>query len=600
MKPLMLAALLFAPSDAPAQTASTAPAAFPFLITYPPEGFVMGMNPGIRVAGSADPRGLVRINGKTVKPHSGGGFLGYVPVSAGTNAIRVEAEFGTGDTAAITRTITVLPPAAPLPLDSAMIDPDSVSPRDDLEVRAGDWITVSMKATPGGQAEFQIKGVRKALPMLEVDPVLGIYRGSYQAQPGDESEAAEVRVSIKTNEGREKASAKGRVTIRRDSPPVAIVRSTGTVNVRSGPSTGFIMFPPANTRFLVVGRQGSELKLQLNSRLSGWASASALQLLPSGAPPPRATLGTIRTQLTPDSTIVYFNLNQVIPFMTEPSEDLKSLTVRFFYTTSYTNWMIYDSTDTYVRDVRWTQEETDTVAATIVLNRKLWGFQTSWEGGLLKVELRHPPKIGAQGSVLKDRVIILDPGHMPSAPGATGVKGTLEKDVNLATAKALEVLLTQEGAKPVMTRAGDEEVGLVDRPRIAADQRGELFISIHNNNLPDGINPFDSPHGFSIFYYHPQSFDFARAMHRSYVRNIRLPDEGLRYGNLLVARTTEMPSILLESAYMTFPDQEELLLSPEFQKKLARTIAEGIRDFLEPYRQSGSPAAAPKSREKKR
>jgi N-acetylmuramoyl-L-alanine amidase len=80
------------------------------------------------------------------------------------------------------------------------------------------------------------------------------------------------------------------------------------------------------------------------------------------------------------------------------------------------------------------------------------------------------------------------------------------------------------------------------------------------------------------------SLELAADVHHSYVKRIPLPDGKLRYGNLLVARTMEMPAILVESAYMPYPDEEVLLSTPSFQRKLARAILEGMREFLESER----------------
>ena len=157
-------------------------------------------------------------------------------------------------------------------------------------------------------------------------------------------------------------------------------------------------------------------------------------------------------------------------------------------------------------------------------------------------------------------------------------------------------MLEKAGARVVLTRGATEEVSLTARPDIARAGGGELFVSIHNNALPDGTNPFAEPRGFSVYYYHPHSMALAGAVHQAFQKNIPLPDEGLRYGNLYVARMTEMPAILVECAYMIFPEQEEKLLEPDFQKNLAASIYEGIEKFLESERkkQAGlKPVAVP-------
>jgi N-acetylmuramoyl-L-alanine amidase len=187
--------------------------------------------------------------------------------------------------------------------------------------------------------------------------------------------------------------------------------------------------------------------------------------------------------------------------------------------------------------------------------------------------------------VFKDRIIAVDPGHSLGSPGAIGPRGTYELDANWSIAKDLEALLIKEGAKVVLTHGGREnEAGLLDRQRLAWGQKAELFVSVHNNALPDGENPFDRPHGYSVFYYHPHSMSLAKQVYQAYEREIPLPGEGLRYGNLFVARATQMPSILTESAYMMFPDQEDFLLVPSRRRRISAAIVDGMRRFLEAQR----------------
>ena len=137
-----------------------------------------------------------------------------------------------------------------------------------------------------------------------------------------------------------------------------------------------------------------------------------------------------------------------------------------------------------------------------------------------------------------------------------------------------------------MTRNGDENVPLPDRPKMAKDLGGDIFISVHNNAIGDGEDPFAQPRGFQVYYYHRHSRELAAAVHRAYLKNIPLPDEGLRYGDYLVARLTWMPAVLVESAYMIFPDQEEMLNSPVFQEKLALALGDGVLDFFKVPKQS--------------
>jgi len=180
--------------------------------------------------------------------------------------------------------------------------------------------------------------------------------------------------------------------------------------------------------------------------------------------------------------------------------------------------------------------------------------------------------------------VVLDPGHspklLPPYDGAVGPMGTLEYQVNRVTADKLKDTLSSLGATVYMTRHGDETVQLTDRPKLAKDYKGDIYISLHNNAIGDGEDPFAQPRGFQIYHYHRHSYGLAGAIHRSYVKNIPLPDEGLRFGDYAVVRLTSMPAVLVESAYMIMPEQEDLLNTPEFQQKLADTIAGGVLDFF--------------------
>src|SRR5205807_296641 len=99
-----------------------------------------------------------------------------------------------------------------------------------------------MKATPGGQAEFQFQGLKKRLHMIEVNSNLGIYAGSYQFQPGETLDDAALRFFFKGPAGsRATAVAKGKVTVRSDPAPVAVVVG-GAASVKTAPNSGYMMF----------------------------------------------------------------------------------------------------------------------------------------------------------------------------------------------------------------------------------------------------------------------------------------------------------------------------------------------------------------------
>ncbi|HEY3586842.1 MAG TPA: N-acetylmuramoyl-L-alanine amidase, partial [Myxococcaceae bacterium] len=85
---------------------------------------------------------------------------------------------------------------------------------------------------------------------------------------------------------------------------------------------------------------------------------------------------------------------------------------------------------------------------------------------------------------LKFRRVVIDPGHGGHDTGTIGADGTKEKDVALAIARKLRTVLTEQGLEVVLTRETDKFVRLEERARLANVARGDLFISIHCNSLP--------------------------------------------------------------------------------------------------------------------
>ncbi|MBI3552197.1 MAG: N-acetylmuramoyl-L-alanine amidase [Elusimicrobia bacterium] len=582
---LLVIALSPAHAAFPAVERSTAAIA----VVYPTEGEVLPMMEGEFVLGSvSDPKAPFSINGASVTVHPDGAYLAWLALKPGTFTIHCELALKEG-AVGYTRTIVITPPPAPLPDKPLAIDKDSIFPKADLELRAGDWLIAKLKSSPGAKVKYRLPK-KSWQPMAEVNPALGLYEGVYQVQPGDEMSPAQIEFQAGSGWSAISAKSQGKAAFLSGAPPIAVVKGNGAARLKTGPGEGEL-FPGANgMRFIVAGRLGSEVKLQLPNGEAAWLEAKYLEFQPQGTAPPRAATDVISVKAGDNSTVVHIGLTDRVPFRVDEAEDGRSLTVRIYYAWAHTNWVVYADEDPLVQEVRFKQENADTVAVTVRLkpDQNLWGYHASYEGSAVRLELRRAPRLApAPASALEGVAIFVDPGHMPSAPGAIGPLGTREMDVNYAIAKALEEKLTKQGAKVFMSRKNPEdEVGLPERPRQAWEKRADLFISVHNNFMGDGSNPFKGPpHGSSVFYYHPHSLALARAVYQAYDGRVPLPGEALRFGDLLVARMTEMPAILTESAYLLFPEQEALLLDARFRDKIASAIAVGTRRFLETERQ---------------
>jgi N-acetylmuramoyl-L-alanine amidase len=592
---LLVSALLLAAAPAPARKlrGETAPepvepaaaplhpprvATEPVTFVWPPEGFAMS-GEGEFVFGSvASATVPFRINGTSVSAHRDGGFIAWLPVSAGTFTFRAELDLPEGSTAT-ERHILVAGPPPPLSGKLAL-DEASLTPRAETELRPGDWFTFRLRGTPGKKA--RVKTGKDWRDLRETSP--GAYDLAWLAGPGDEGAPETLEYELKDGWSKAKGRSAARLSVARTLWTATVKpNANGFISVKTDPGNGFLSYPPPGVRLPVTGRDGGMLRVQLHQALSGWVEAKDVELS-SGAAPSRAVSDTIGTVALPYSTVVRVSLSERVAFAGEVDADLRGMTLRLFGVSGHTNWVMYDPSDEFLDSVHWTQEATDVMAvhARLKPGQALWGWHASYDGkgSSLRLELRKAPKTDPRRPLAGVRVM-LDPGHMPSAPGAVGPLATKEMDANYAIALAVEDRLKREGAVPLVSRAGpDHELGLAERPRLAVEKSADLFVSLHNNALPDGTNPWAKPRGFTVFYYHPQSLALARNVHKGFRVRVPLPDEGVQWGNLAVARLTAMPAILVENAYMIFPEQEALLNDAKFRAKLADAVVDGLRETM--------------------
>lgn len=184
--------------------------------------------------------------------------------------------------------------------------------------------------------------------------------------------------------------------------------------------------------------------------------------------------------------------------------------------------------------------------------------------------------------VLKNKVIVLDPGHGGSDPGAV-VGNVKEKDLNLQVAKILRDMLREAGATVYMTRTEDRYVGLYERSDIANNLNADLFLSIHHNASSN-----TGAKGVMTLYY-PQTKNqkmngqkFAQIIQKNLVNDLNAKDWGIiPRPNLVVTRETKMPAALAELGFMTNKSELAQMVTSEFQKKAAKSLFKSIVEALQ-------------------
>lgn len=207
-------------------------------------------------------------------------------------------------------------------------------------------------------------------------------------------------------------------------------------------------------------------------------------------------------------------------------------------------------------------------------------------GSLLSFGFLSPEVPTRQEPVTQDLVgfrVTIDAGHGGTDPGAIGVNGLRESDVNLRMALKLRTLLQEAGALVFMTRTADVRPTLDERLAVAHDNRADIFVSIHNN-----AHPLSEVSGTQTFFgITPSSFRLGQALHRRLVA-LGLTDRGVHSANFRVLQSTMVPAILTETAFLSNRGDAALLADESFINRAVEAHFEGIREFLLARRAPGS------------
>ena len=180
---------------------------------------------------------------------------------------------------------------------------------------------------------------------------------------------------------------------------------------------------------------------------------------------------------------------------------------------------------------------------------------------------------------LKDRVIIIDPGHGGTDSGNTF--GTIyEKDVVLKVSKLVERKLAATGANVLMTRTDDVYPTLPDRVDFTNVNYGEIFVSIHANSVLNNT----TANGTETFYAmtsgdKQESIDLATFVNNQIVNDLKMRNRGVKNEQFYVIRNTIIPAILVELGFLTNSEDRAKLTDDHYIELFAESIYKGIVEY---------------------
>lgn len=173
-------------------------------------------------------------------------------------------------------------------------------------------------------------------------------------------------------------------------------------------------------------------------------------------------------------------------------------------------------------------------------------------------------------------LVVIDPGHGGRDPGAVGIGGIQEKQINTTISNRVQQRLQEAGLTVLMTRDGDQWVDLDARAEFANRADADVFVSIHANAIsmsrPE-VNGLET-------YYLASGERLARSIHNRVLGNTDMRDRGVRQARFYVLRHTSMPAVLVETGFVTGAEDAARFRNPTAVNQIADGIARGILDYL--------------------
>ena len=374
------------------------------------------------------------------------------------------------------------------------------------------------------------------------------------------------------------------------------------VNLRNGPGTIFDCIGQADKGdiFNLTGKTAGWYQVSASQNQKAWISASLVELQSSNSS--RGTVGEDPRTTPPVSTNTeVLSISGIETQGTTTTINVKAVGSNYpkaFLLSNPRRLVLdfsgiviapsdqdraYQTTGNLVSKVRLGQFASDT-SRVVVDIKEPCSYTISSSSGVYAIKIEPP--------TLKGRVVVIDPGHgnyktpQINDPGAIGpLTGLDEREVNMDISKQVSELLKAKGVKTILTRNGTTSIGLEDRAEIANKAKADVFVCVHSNSserseLCGTTTYVSDPEDSQLLSQRVMRDNLANCIHKQLLKELGRPDLGVREANYVVLRKTDVPSVLVETAFLSNPEEEKLLNTPAFRKKAATAIANGVINYL--------------------
>jgi N-acetylmuramoyl-L-alanine amidase len=378
----------------------------------------------------------------------------------------------------------------------------------------------------------------------------------------------------------------------------------------------------------------------------------------SGVAHAEATLRNLRLWQAPDHTRLVFDLSEPVQYQLQLVENPERVVVDFKNASLLGGIHSPEYAGRFLRGIRSGRPQADTLRIVLDLRQRMRPRAALLPpaapyGHRLVIDLYTtdavetaptaapvtpaPPPAPAARPQAGRFVVAIDAGHGGEDPGATGRRGTQEKMLTLSLARELEHVLNQDRRlRGVLVRSGDYYIPLRRRTALARAQKADLFVSLHADAFPDA-----GAHGSSVFVLsergasseaarwladkenasdlvggvslrdkdellsqvlldlsQTKTAEYSAAAAQEIMNEMaevgRMHSRKVEQAGFAVLKSPDLPSVLVESAFITNPEEEKLLQNAAHRRRMAEAIARGIGRFAErQHRLAGNAPVTP-------
>lgn len=552
----------------------------PFIkLVYPSKTDVVIVGTGKQfVSGATCKTCSLSINGRAIKVYKTGSFAIQLDLNGRDTVLQVIATNEKGTITTKTLKYTVAPKAKPDSIKTLSIADIQILPEGNLYVHPGDRLFFKVKAQSG--CKVNTHGNTTLHEMPSTNKAFSFYQGEYVVKDTDSFLVSKLAFTITDKTGK-KTNKQASSTISMFSelaPNIAKTKGRlahllfGLGDDRlGGAKIGYI---DSSVLLNVVGKVGANYKVQLSKYRTAFVPDDVIDFLPKGTFTPQSL--THQWRIYGDSLYDYVTIGLFakLPYQSMHNVNPSSIVVDIFGATNNTNWITRLENTQEISNVSYEQVEDEVFRVNIDLkHNQHWGHSIYYNGNNLVIKIRRQPK-QLKLSALR---IAVDAGHGASNSGAEGPSGSSEKAIALQLSLKLQQLLEKQGAKVIMTRTKEMFFDNKERILFYRDSLPDLLVSFHLNSGADPVNA----KGTSVFYKYEGFREFGNAIYK------KLLELGFKeYGNnssfnFMLNSPIEYPNALLETAFISNPEDEEKMVDEDFQWQLAQKVLDGIVAFLE-------------------